>query len=197
MANLAVFASGRGTNFIAIHEQLQRTAHRLRLLVSDKADCGAARYARKHHIPVVHASYSGRTREQVEEKLIAELRAYAADLIALAGYMRVLTPRFVAAFRHKIINLHPSLLPAYPGLNAIRRSYEAGSSMGITVHFVDEGVDTGPVIEQHKVPGTRAMSFEEAEEAIHRAEHYHYPRAVLSQLDAIDVERASMERSDV
>jgi phosphoribosylglycinamide formyltransferase-1 len=185
VARLAVFASGRGSNFRAIHHYLGASAHELALLVTDRSSCGAADYARAQDIPVYHASYRGRSREAVEEELLQVLRERRIDVIALAGFIRILTPLLVAAFRNRILNIHPSLLPKHPGMDAIRRSYDAGDELGITIHLVDEGVDTGPILEQHTVHPEATASLEQAAAAIREAEHHHYPRAVARLLNRV------------
>lgn len=191
MARLAVFASGRGTNFVALREYLRGTNHEIPLLVSDNPGSGAVEYANAEGIPVLRVSYRGKRKQQVERRILEELQSRDVDVVALAGYMRILTPLFVRAYAGRIVNIHPSLLPKYRGLEAIRRSFEARDRLGITIHYVDEGVDTGPVIAQHSHQGNPPETLEEAEEAVHTLEHFFYPRAVASVLDSIRDEQAS------
>jgi phosphoribosylglycinamide formyltransferase-1 len=116
-----------------------------------------------------------------------------ADLVVLAGYMQLLSPEFVARFRNRIVNVHPALLPSFPGLDAIGQALEAGVDVtGVTVHFVDEGVDTGPVILQREVPIPAGRDRERLEAAIHAVEHELYPKAIrmiargAARIDASD-----------
>jgi phosphoribosylglycinamide formyltransferase-1 len=159
------------------------------LLVHDRKDAMAAARARELGVPSVHVSYSGRTREEAEASIDAALRASGADLVALAGFMRILSPAFVARWKGRLVNVHPSLLPLWPGAEAIHRAYEAGESrFGVTVHFVDEGMDTGPIIAQDEFEVKQGEAEAEVEERIHRLEHALYPKVVLDLLDRIDSE---------
>ena len=107
------------------------------------------------------------------------IESRGADLVVLAGYMQLLSPGFVARFRHRVVNVHPALLPAFPGLDAIGQALEAGvDTTGVTVHFVDEGVDTGPPIVQREVSIPASRDRAELEEAVHALEHELYPEAI-------------------
>jgi phosphoribosylglycinamide formyltransferase-1 len=114
-----------------------------------------------------------------DEEMGDWIESRGADLVVLAGYMQLLGDAFVARFRHRVVNVHPALLPAFPGLDAIGQALEAGvETTGVTVHFVDEGVDTGPPILQREVPVPASRDREELEKAIHAVEHQLYPEAI-------------------
>ncbi len=184
MANIAVLASGSGSNFEAIAMAFQKAGgrHLVSTLICDQAKAFALKRAERLGIPSVIVSYRGRTRDAAESELASAIDASQASLVALAGFMRILTPNFIKRYRGRIINIHPSLLPDYPGIHSIKRAFSAGeSSLGVTVHYVDEGMDTGAVIEQVKVP--RRATLEETESAIHDAEHELYPRVLARMLD--------------
>jgi phosphoribosylglycinamide formyltransferase-1 len=186
VANLAVLASGGGTNFQAIAEALACTRHSLACLVTDKKNAYALARAEKLGIPSRVVSYGGKSRRQAEEEILAALAPYRIDYIALAGFMRLLTPFFVDAYPSRIINIHPALLPKYPGAHGIRESYESGDRhLGITIHYVDYGLDSGPVILQQSFIRNGAESIDEIEACIHRLEHTWYPKVVIDLLDAV------------
>jgi phosphoribosylglycinamide formyltransferase-1 len=195
MPKVAVFASGGGSNFKAIRQHLltypdaAAPAHRLCCLVSDKPDCGAVAWARSEGIPVVLMAYAkGKPRETVETALLADLGPYAPDLLVLAGFMRLLTPVLIDAFQGRLINIHPALLPRHPGAHGIAESYASGDQeLGITIHHVDYGVDTGPIIVQRSFERTGSESLEEIEGRLHALEHDTYPQVVAGMLDNISV----------
>lgn len=187
MANLAVFASGNGTNFQALAEALEGTRHRTRCLVADNPGAYALERARRLGVPSHVVSYAGRSREETEAEIIHILDGYRIDLVALAGYMRLLSPRLIDAFPSKIVNIHPSLLPKHPGRHGIAESFASGDSeLGITVHYVDYGLDSGPIILQESFSRSGEESIEEIENTIHGLEHRLYPRVVLRLLDAAE-----------
>ena len=131
-------------------------------------------------------TYAKGDREATERQLTAHLEAAGTDLVVLAGYMRILTPLVVRRWQGKLINIHPALLPKHPGAHGIEDSFESGDAeLGITVHYVDEGVDTGPIIAQRSFPRHAKMSLEEAEFRIHQLEHELYPAVVLRLLDLL------------
>ena len=132
-------------------------------------------------------SYDGQAREAVEKKVVRHLERRKVDVVALAGFMKLLTPFFLDRFKGPIINLHPSLLPKYPGAHAIEESFRSpDSELGISVIRVDEGVDTGPVLLQKSFRRKGTETLSEIESMIHALEHQWYPRVVLETLDAID-----------
>jgi phosphoribosylglycinamide formyltransferase-1 len=185
VANLAVFASGSGTNFEAIAKAVSLTRHRLVCLIADRQDAFALKRAWKLGIPSHIVSYKGKSREAAEDEILSVLAPYKADYIALAGFMRLLTPRFINAYPSRIINIHPSLLPRYPGTRGIEESFRSGDrELGITIHYVDCGLDSGPVILQQSFTRGGAEGIEEIEGRIHELEHDWYPKVMIELLDA-------------
>lgn len=189
-ARLAVFASGRGSNLAALlaafppegipgaHEPEARVV----LVVSDRRDAGALTLARDAGVDAVHVPF-GRDREGFETRAGDELRRRGVDLVALAGFMRVLSPAFADAWRGRLVNVHPSLLPAFPGLHAVRQALAAGvEHSGCTVHFVDAGVDTGPVIARREVPVLAGDDETTLQARIQAAEHATFPAAIRAVL---------------
>ncbi len=189
MANLAVFASGRGSNFAAIADAVRASTHRVVCLVTDKPSCPATERARSRGIEIVHADYTPDNREETERDLVTRLDTLGTDLIALAGFMRLLSPVLVDAFPRRIVNIHPALLPKYPGARAIEKSFRSGdTNAGITIHFVDYGMDTGPIITQTSFSRLSTEDRERFEKRIHSLEHETYPPTVLRLLDSCDSE---------
>ncbi len=193
MARLAVLASGAGSNFQALVETLkaQRDGdmphHQCVLLVHDRKDALVADRARRLGVPSVWLGYQGRSRDEVEAGLDGLLRAASVDLVALAGFMRMLGPFFVGAWRARLVNIHPSILPAWPGSHAIERAFASGEEIfGASAHFVDEGMDSGPLIAHDEFRKKSGESLEELEARVHALEHRLYPRVVLDLLDAIE-----------
>ena len=184
MGNVAVFASGSGTNFQAIADRLKDSSHNLALLVCDRKKAFAINRAEALGIPVKYVSYVKNTREEIERELIAALEQANISLIALAGYMRLFTPLFVEHFNGKMINIHPALLPKYPGTRGIEDSYESGDEeLGISIHYVDQGMDTGPLILQKKIRRQPNETLESVAQRIHSLEHQWYPDVILELLD--------------
>lgn len=182
MKQIAVLASGQGTNLEAILEAVERgeITGRVVLVISDRAEAPALERAVRHRVNALFLNpgeYAGR--EEFDRVLIDELKKAQVDLVVLAGYMRLLTPQFISAFPQKIINIHPSLLPAFPGLDGVEQAFEYGVKVtGCTVHFVDEGLDSGPVILQEAVPVIQHETVNTLHQRIHAAEHRLYPTAV-------------------
>jgi phosphoribosylglycinamide formyltransferase-1 len=178
---IVVLASGSGTNLQAILDTLHgREGIEVVGVASDKP--GARALERAHKTDVATGvfprdEYTGREARDVA--MAAWIEERGADLVVLAGYMQLLSPAFVARFRERIVNVHPALLPAFPGLDAIGQALDAGvETTGVTVHFVDEGVDTGPPILQREVPVPADRDRGRLEEAIHAVEHELYPEAI-------------------
>lgn len=187
MARLAVFASGRGSNFVAIADKIKDTRHSLEFLLCDKKGAAALRRAGERGIPTYRVSYAGKTREAVEAEMLIHLARHKVDIVALAGFMRLLTPFFLQGFKGECVNLHPSLLPKYPGNKAIEESYDSRDrELGISVIRVDAGCDTGPLLLQKSFARDGSESLEEIEARIHELEHAWFPKLVVSLLDAID-----------
>ena len=149
------------------------------VVISDKADAAGLALAKERGIETLAVERRGRNREEHENEIIAALRERRVDLVCLAGYMRLLSPCFVEAFRGRILNIHPSLLPAFPGLDAQRQALEHGAKVsGCTVHFVDETLDGGPIIAQREVPVMEGDTVETLSARILEQEHKLYPKAV-------------------
>jgi phosphoribosylglycinamide formyltransferase-1 len=149
------------------------------VVISHKADAGGLALANERGIETLAVERRGRNREEHEKEIIAALRERGVDLICLAGYMRLLSPCFVEAFRGRILNVHPSLLPAFPGLDAQRQALEHGAKVsGCTVHFVDETLDGGPIIAQREVPVIEGDTVETLSARILEQEHKLYADAV-------------------
>ena len=155
MKQLGILLSGRGSNFAAIAENINKglIPADIAIVISNRAEAPGIEHARKLGLNAVVIPSKGKVREQHDAEVIAALQQANVDLICLAGYMRLLSPAFVRAFPHRILNIHPSLLPAFPGLDAQKQAFEHGAKIsGCTVHFVDEFLDHGAIIVQHAVP---------------------------------------------
>jgi phosphoribosylglycinamide formyltransferase 1 len=178
---LVVLASGSGTNLQAILDTLHgRGGIEVVGVGSDKPGARALGRAREAGVEAAAfplEEYAGRDARDIA---MAEwIEGRGGDLVVLAGYMQLLSPAFVARFRNRIVNVHPALLPAFPGLDAIGQALAAGvGTTGVTVHFVDEGVDTGPPILQREVAVPADRDRERLEKAIHAVEHELYPEAI-------------------
>ena len=178
---VVILASGGGTNLQAIIDQLHgRGEVEVVGVGSDKLDCYALERATAASIPTATFPRDAYPDREARDEAMGDwVESTGAELIALAGYMQLVSPDFVARFRNRIINVHPALLPSFPGLDAIGQAIEHGVKVtGVTVHFVDEGTDTGPVISQRAVEVAANWGREELEMAIHRVEHQIYPEAI-------------------
>ncbi len=179
---IGVLASGRGSNLQAIIDAIEagKLDCRLAVVVSDRADARALERARKHGAEAVFlAPKAHGSREAFDQAVLAVLADHRVELVCLAGYMRVLSPTFVSALPGQIMNIHPALLPSFPGLHAQRQALRHGVKIsGATVHFVDEGVDTGPIICQAAVPVKEDDTEETLAARILVEEHQLYPRAI-------------------
>lgn len=180
---IAVLVSGRGSNLQAIIDNIEKDLlpAELMAVISDQPEAYSLERARKHNIPAVHLSardYKGK-REEYDALLVKELRKCQVELVCLAGFMRIITPTLIKAFPGRILNIHPALLPAFSGLHAQKAALEHGVKFsGCTVHFVDEGMDTGPIIIQAVVPVLDNDTEESLSERILRQEHNIYSRAI-------------------
>jgi phosphoribosylglycinamide formyltransferase 1 len=156
MFRLGILISGRGSNMLALADAIddgRLPDARIAVVISDHEDAPGLERAIERGIEAVAIERRGRKREEHEREIIAQLKSRAIDLVCLAGYMRLLSPCFIEAFRNRILNIHPSLLPAFPGLEAQRQAIEHGVKFsGCTVHFVDQTLDGGPIIVQRVVP---------------------------------------------
>jgi len=155
MHSLGILLSGRGSNFVAIADSIEAgriTGARIGVVVSNKADAPGIATARERGLQALVIPSRGKTREEHDREVVAALKQHAVDLICLAGYMRLLSPWFVQQFPGRILNIHPSLLPAFPGLEAQEQAFAYGVKVsGCTVHFVDEELDHGAIIVQKTV----------------------------------------------
>jgi phosphoribosylglycinamide formyltransferase-1 len=156
MKSLGILLSGRGSNFVAIADSIEARRipdARIAVVISNKADVPGIATARQRGLKALVIPSKGRAREQHDREVVAALKAEGVDLVCLAGYMRLLSPWFVQQFPQKILNIHPSLLPAFPGLEAQEQAFAYGVKVsGCTVHFVDEELDHGAIIVQKTVP---------------------------------------------
>lgn len=180
---IAVLVSGRGSNLQAIIDNIEKglLSSELAVVISDQADAYALERARTHNIPAVLVSAEGykNKREEYDALLVKELRERNVDLVCLAGFMRIITPVLIRAFPSRILNIHPSLLPAFPGLHVQKKALNHGVKFsGCTVHFVDEGMDTGPIIIQAVVPILDSDTEDSLSERILNQEHKIYSRAI-------------------
>lgn len=184
---IAVLLSGRGSNFEALADSVATGRipnAEIALVVSNREDAPGVEKARAHGFPAQVIASKGLQREEYDRLVVAALREKQADLVCLAGFMRLLSPYFIAAFRNRILNIHPSLLPAFPGLEAQRQALEHGVKYsGCTVHFVDESLDAGPIVLQAAVPVLDADTPETLAERILREEHRIYSDAVRIVLE--------------
>jgi len=155
MKNLGILLSGRGSNFLAIADNVKRGVipAQITAVISNRADAAGLDRARAMGLNAVCIPSKGKPREQHDAEVIAELQKAKVDLVCLAGYMRLLSPEFIRAFPQRILNIHPSLLPSFPGLDAQKQAFDYGVKVsGCTVHFVDEFLDHGAIIVQKVVP---------------------------------------------
>jgi phosphoribosylglycinamide formyltransferase-1 len=183
---LGILLSGRGSNFVAIAEAI-RTQHLLgaeiAVVLSNIADATGLKIAEERGLTAIAVPSAGRKRAEHDAEMMARLHQHNVDLVCLAGYMRILTPEFVRAFPNRILNVHPSLLPAFPGLDAQRQALQYGAKVvGCTVHFVDEAVDHGAIILQRAVPVLDGDTAENLAARILEQEHLAYPEAIARVL---------------
>ena len=181
MLKVGVLASGRGSNLQAILDECAagRIPAKVAVVISDKEGALALQRAKKAGAEALFISPKGMKREEYDAKLVAEMRKRGVGLVVLAGYMRLVSPVFVGAFRNKIINIHPALLPSFPGTHGQRDALQGGAKVsGCTVHFVDEECDHGPIILQKTVPVTDDDTEETLSARILEQEHKALPEAV-------------------
>lgn len=182
MLNIAVFASGRGSNFQSIIDSLKagEIPADIKILISDNQTAGALKRAEREEIENIYINPDHfETKKDYEEELISILEGVNIDLVVLAGYMRILSPLFVKHFKNRIVNIHPSLLPAFRGLDAQKQAVDYGVKYsGCTVHFVDQGMDTGPIIMQAVVPVEQDDTADDLADRILKEEHRIYPESI-------------------
>ena len=183
----AIFASGNGSNFEAIAKsnELKNAGLEIEVLVCDQPDAHVIQRAQKYHIPVLVVKLSDYpNRGLYEQAIIEKLIPLKIEYIFLAGYMRVVTPVLLGKYSKRIINIHPSLLPKFSGLEAIERAFASGDEVtGVTIHYVDEGVDTGPIIKQNKVVRLKNDTVDSLAQRIHQTEHQMYRQVILDLLN--------------
>jgi phosphoribosylglycinamide formyltransferase-1 len=189
MKKIAVFASGFGSNFQAIQEAIdnKKLNAKIELLVSDKPESYAVKRANKLHINVfVFKPKQYKDKASYETEILHKLSTYNIDLVVLAGYMRIIGPTLIHGYKGKIINIHPSLLPAFKGKDAIGQAIEAKVKVtGVTVHLVNEELDSGEIIGQETLDISNLDSRQEIEESIHSIEHKLYPNVIQNILEDI------------
>jgi len=183
---LGILLSGRGSNFKAIAESIRSgrlPGAEIAVVVSNRADAGGLETAKELGLPTALFISKGRDRTAHDADVIACLREHRVNLVCLAGYMRLLSPEFIAAFHNRILNIHPSLLPAFPGLEAQTQAFHYGVKVaGCTVHFVDEHLDHGAIILQHTVPVLDSDDAHSLAERILVEEHLAYTEALARVL---------------
>jgi phosphoribosylglycinamide formyltransferase-1 len=179
---LGILLSGRGSNFLAIAESIRAgrlNGAEIAVVISNVAEAEGLRKARELGLETAVLVSKGRKREEHDADVIACLKAHGAELVCLAGYMRLLSPQFVAAFPHRILNIHPSLLPAFPGLDAQEQAFNYGVKVtGCTVHFVDEELDHGAIVVQRAIPVLDTDDAHSLAERILKEEHLAYTEAI-------------------
>jgi phosphoribosylglycinamide formyltransferase-1 len=178
---VGVLISGRGSNLQALIDAQGRgeLGGEIAVVLSNVEGAAGLERAAKAGIPTVVRSHKGKKREDYDAEVVAVLRDHGVDLVCLAGFMRLLSPVFVRAFPGRILNIHPALLPAFPGLDAQKQAFEHGVKVsGATVHLVDEGLDSGAIVAQEAVPVRSHDTAESLAARILEAEHRLYPRAV-------------------
>jgi phosphoribosylglycinamide formyltransferase-1 len=179
---LGVLLSGRGSNFRAIAESIRSGRLKgveIAVVISNVADAGGIEAARELGLPTAFFVSKGRKRAEHDADVTACLRAHKVDLVCLAGYMRLLSPEFIAAFPNRILNIHPALLPAFPGLDAQTQAFDYGVKVaGCTVHFVDEHLDHGAIVLQRAIPVLESDDAHSLAERILVEEHLAYSEAL-------------------
>jgi len=187
MKNLGILLSGRGSNFEAIAKNIaagQIPNARIAIVVSNRADAGGIETARRLGLTALVVPSKGKPREEHDREIVAALQQHKVDLICLAGYMRLLSPWFVRQFPQRILNIHPSLLPAFPGLEAQEQAFAYGVKVsGCTVHFVDEELDHGPIVVQKAVPVLDSDDEHTLAARILEQEHLAYSEAIRIVLE--------------
>ena len=180
-ARLAILLSGRGSNFLALHDAILagRLPAEIVLVVSNLPDAPGLIRARERGLVALALPHRGLPRAEHDRQVLAALQEHRVDWICLAGYLRIVGKELIDAYPQRILNIHPSLLPAFPGLDAQRQAFEHGTRVsGCTVHFVDTGLDTGPIVAQSAVNIDDASSAEEVASRILAVEHETYVRAL-------------------
>ena len=184
---IAILLSGRGSNFIAICEAIRRgdLDAEICCVISNISDATGLAQAQAWEIPALYIPSKGLERMEYDRQLVEALKPFKPSLICLAGFMRILTPVFIKAFPSQVLNIHPSLLPSFPGLHAHRQALQYGVKIsGCTVHLADEGMDTGPIIMQRAVPVLDDDDEDSLSVRILEQEHDVYWRAIAKIIEA-------------
>ena len=185
LPKLGILLSGRGSNFEAIADSIKagRLQAEIAIVISNRADAAGLESSRRRKLNAKLIPSKGRVREEHDREVIAALKEAGVDLVCLAGYMRLLSPEFVGAFPNRVLNIHPSLLPAFPGLDAQKQALEYGAQVsGCTVHIVDEHLDHGPIIVQRAVPVLETDDERSLSARILAQEHIAYTEAIRLML---------------
>jgi phosphoribosylglycinamide formyltransferase-1 len=186
LQRLGILLSGRGSNFIAIAEAIREgrlPGAEIAVVLSNLPDAAGLESARKLGLPAIAIPSAGRKRAEHDAEVVATLRQHRVDLVCLAGYMRIISPEFVRAFPNRILNVHPALLPAFPGLDAQAQALDYGARFsGCTVHFVDERMDHGAIILQRTVPVLDDDTADTLSARILVEEHIAYAEAIARVL---------------
>lgn len=183
---IGILGSGKGSNMAAIADAIRAGAVpvEIALVLSDVADACILAHARERELPaefIAPGKFRTKLDEEAEQSFVRRLREARVDLVALAGFMRILKGDFLRAFAGRVINIHPSLLPAFPGLEAWKQALDYGVKVtGCTVHFVDQGIDSGPIIAQETVPVLPGDTAASLRERIQQAERRLYPRTIAA-----------------
>ncbi|MGA2102613.1 MAG: phosphoribosylglycinamide formyltransferase [Candidatus Sulfotelmatobacter sp.] len=205
MKSLGILLSGRGSNFVAIADSIDAgriPGARIAVVISNKADAPGIATARQRGLNAVVIPSKGKPREEHDRDVVAALKQNGVELVCLAGYMRLLSPWFVQQFPQKILNIHPSLLPAFPGLEAQEQAFAYGVKVsGCTVHFVDEELDHGAIIVQKTVPVLEDDDEHSLAERILEQEHIAYTQAInivlAGKFDVVGRRLAARQKSNV
>lgn len=199
---LGILISGRGSNFEAIANAISRGKldAEIAIVISNRANAPGLEIARQRGLPVRVIPSQGLDREAYDKLLVDELRTHEVELVCLAGFMRLLSAHFVRAFPDRVLNIHPSLLPAFPGLDAQRQALDHGVKItGCTVHFVDEFLDSGPIVLQSAVPVLDNDTVDTLSARILAQEHAIYPKAIQLIAEGkakIDGRRVKIQEED-
>ena len=180
-ASIGIISSGRGENLrhILLAERAGDLPARVKIVLTDQPDAGALKIAQEFGVPHLYLDPKGKSREEYDQLLRAQLEGAGVDLVVLTGYMRILSAGFVRHYKNRILNIHPALLPSFRGLDAFSQALEHGVMWtGTTIHIVDEDVDHGPIIYQRPVPVKRNDTHESLKARIQRAEYRAYPQAI-------------------
>ena len=182
MHSLGILLSGRGSNFVAIADSVDAgriSDARIAIVISNRVDAPGIATARARGLNALVIPSKGRPREEHDREVVAALKQNGVELVCLAGYMRLLSPWFVQQYPQRILNIHPSLLPAFPGLEAQEQAFAYGVKVsGCTVHFVDENLDAGPIVLQKCCPVREDDTPEALERRVRKIEYEIYPRAI-------------------